>query len=206
LKLRLIAILALFGASFVPAWGSNGEQQLETFLTELKTLQARFSQLVESGEESQAYQSSGTFYLQRPGQFRWDYQVPEGQTIIADGNRIWVHDKELDQVSHKSQESALRGTPALLLTDDQPLDTHFKIRDAGQKDSLSWVELVPRDKESEFISVRLAFSGNLLQKMEMSDNFGQITRFEFTDMKRNQDLDSALFKFRPPPGIDILGD
>jgi outer membrane lipoprotein carrier protein len=184
----------------------DGAQQLDAFLTNLTTLQADFVQTLEQPDDDQAYTSSGVFYLKRPGRLRWEYKTPSEQLIVADGNRIWLYDIELEQVSHRSQQAALVGTPAQLLSDKAPIAEHFEIRDMGESDGLNWVELLPKDKESQFSSVRLGLEEGMLRRMEMIDNFAQTTRFVFDNVKRNPDLDDALFKFEPPPMIDLIGD
>ncbi len=202
-SLKLICSLILLGA-VQPLWALNGPQQLEAFLKDLTTLQADFEQTLQ--QDDQAYTSNGVFYLKRPGLLRWEYTTPSEQLIVADGDRIWLYDIELEQVSHRSQQAALVGTPAQLLSDQAPISEHFQVNDLGEVDGLSWVELLPREKESQFSSLRLALNENNLQRMEMIDNFGQTTRFVFDNLQRNLALDAALFTFKPPPMIDLIGD
>lgn len=202
-SLKLICSLILLGA-VQPLWALNGPQQLEAFLKDLTTLQADFEQTLQ--QDDQAYTSNGVFYLKRPGLLRWEYTTPSEQLIVADGDRIWLYDIELEQVSHRSQQAALVGTPAQLLSDQAPISEHFQVNDLGEVDGLSWVELLPREKESQFSSLRLALIENNLQRMEMIDNFGQTTRFVFENLQRNLALDAALFTFKPPPMIDLIGD
>ncbi|MCU7935443.1 MAG: outer membrane lipoprotein chaperone LolA [Candidatus Thiodiazotropha sp. (ex Dulcina madagascariensis)] len=204
---RFKAVLSLFLLSLAqPLWAAGGQQQLEAFLKDLETLQADFRQTLQQQDDGQVYASNGVFYLKRPGLLRWEYDTPNKQLIVADGDRIWLHDIELEQVSHRSQQAALTGTPAQLLSDLAPFTEHFQVHDLGEQEDLSWVELLPKEKEAQFASVRLALSGNRLQRMEMVDNFGQTTRFFFDNMQRNPVLDDALFKFEPPPMIDLIGD
>jgi outer membrane lipoprotein carrier protein len=124
---------------------------------------------------------------------------------VADGDRIWLHDIELEQVSHRSQK-ALAGTPAQVLSDQAPITEHFQVNDLGEVDGLNWVELLPKGKESQFASLRLALINNSLQRIEMIDNFGQTTRFVFDNLQRNPSLEASLFTFKPPPLIDMIGD
>ncbi|MBT3092119.1 MAG: outer membrane lipoprotein chaperone LolA [Candidatus Thiodiazotropha endolucinida] len=203
-SLKLICSLILLGA-VQPLWALNGPQQLEAFLKDLTTLQADFEQTLQQ-DDDQAYSSNGVFYLKRPGLLRWEYTAPSEQLIVADGDRIWLYDIELEQVSHRSQRAALVGTPAQLLSDQAPISEHFQVYDLGEADGLSWVELLPREKESQFSSLRLALNENNLQRMEMIDNLGQTTRFVFDNLQRNLPLDAALFTFKPPPMIDLIGD
>ncbi|MES9970346.1 MAG: outer membrane lipoprotein chaperone LolA [Candidatus Thiodiazotropha sp.] len=202
-SLKRLIFLALLGFT-QSLWALNGPQQLEAFLQDLTTLQADFEQTLQQDDE--AYTSSGVFYLKRPGLLRWEYSTPNEQLIVADGDRIWLYDIELEQVSHRSQQAALVGTPAQLLSDQAPINEHFQITDLGQSEGLNWVELLPKEKDSQFASLRLALNDNSLQRMEMVDNFGQTTRFVFENIQRNPTLDATLFKFEPPPMVDLIGD
>ena len=182
----------------------NGPKHLEAFLDNLVTLQARFEQSILDKTHSRAERFQGVFSLRRPGQFRWDYHEPYEQLIVADGDRIWVYDSDLEQVSNRSQEDALRGTPAQLLSDTAPLDANFEVIDLGESQDMNWVELIPRDEESQFVRILLAFVGTELRRMEMADQFGQVTRFQFYDTRRNPELSDELFVFVPPPEFDVL--
>ncbi|MEN8179682.1 MAG: outer membrane lipoprotein chaperone LolA [Pseudomonadota bacterium] len=205
IKRLFFTLLLLVGpVSLLQAAEANNS--LKHFLQGLTTLQANFQQTLEQQDGGGVYFSSGTFYLKRPGQLRWEYDPPNDQLIVADGKRIWLYDRELEQVSHRSQKAALEGTPAQLLSNTGPLDQHFEIKELSEEDGLNWVELQPRDKDAQFNSVRMALAGKQLLRMEMSDNFGQTTRFVFTNMQRNPPLSEEMFDFIPPPQIDLIGD
>ena len=199
-------MLLLFLSLSQSLWAESGIRQLETFLQDLKTLKADFRQTLQQPDYDQVYASNGVFYLRRPGQLRWEYQTPSEQLIVADGNRVWLHDIELEQVSHRSQKAVLDGTPAQLLSGTGPISQHFEVNELGVESELTWVELIPKGKEAQFSSVRLALQESRLERMEMFDNFGQVTRFFFDNMQRNPKLDDALFEFEPPPLIDLIGD
>ncbi len=204
-SVKACAILFLLG-QIQPLWAMDGAQQLNLFLKDLTTLQADFEQTLEQPDDDQVYTSNGVFYLKRPGQLRWEYKSPSEQLIVADGDRIWLYDIELEQVSHRSQQAALVGTPAQLLSEEAPISEHFEIHDLGKSDGLNWVELLPKAKESQFSSLRLGLDDAKLLRMEMIDNFAQTTRFVFDNVQRNPALDEALFNFEPPPMIDLIGD
>jgi len=178
---------------------------LVRFLDGLQTFQADFVQTAISAGHSAVRTSQGTFYLSRPGRFRWNYSDPAGQEVVADGSRVWLYDPELVQVSHQAQKEALRGTPALLLSDTAPIERHFEVVDLGMRAGLDWIELIPRADNSEITKVEVAFDGQKLDRLEMIDNFGQITRFLFRHVQRNPKLPQGLFRFDPPPEVDILG-
>lgn len=200
-------LLFLAGLSSQSLFAAGGEHQLAAFLNGLQTLQAQFRQTIQRPDEDQVYASSGVFYLKRPGKLRWEYAAPNSQVIVADGKRIWLHDLELEQVSHRSQKAALEGTPAQILSDTGSLGDRFEIQDQGEDgDGLSWVELRPKEKEAQFVRVRLGLMDDRLRRMEMYDSFGQITRFFFFGIDRNPQLAPELFVFVPPPAVDIIGD
>lgn len=206
MRFHYLPLILLLWLTVSPAMAADGLPQLKAFLQGLQTLQAGFRQTVQPPDDDRFYTSSGVFYLKRPGQLRWEYEDPPTQVIVADGNRIWLHDLELEQVSHRSQKAALRGTPAQLLSDTAPLEEHFELQELGEREGLGWIELRPKQQDAQFVSLRLGLADNRLLKMEMTDSFGQITRFSFFDQQRNPALSSELFVFVPPPLIDLIGD
>lgn len=185
------------------ASANTGLQQMDRFLNDLQSLQAGFEQSVLDPQQRQAARSQGLFSMQRPNLFRWDYSEPDKQQIIADGRQIWLLDPELEQVSVQTQDTALKGTPAQFLIGGDPVEKHFEVIDIGDSQGFAWVELIPRDKESQFVRVLLAFSENLLQRMEMTDAFGQVTRFQFYDIKQNPSFKSGFFVFTRPDAFDL---
>lgn len=200
-------VILLLLTIVAPAVGAaDALQQFKAFMQDLQTLQASFRQTIQQPEDDTIYANNGVFYLKRPGQLRWEYEDPATQVIVADGDRIWLHDLELEQVSHRSQKDALKGTPAQLLSGTAPVEEDFELQDLGQQEGLNWIELRPKAKEAQFVKVRLGLAENQLQRMEMYDSFGQVTRFIFYDMQRNPKLSSELFVFEPPPLIDLIGD
>ncbi len=201
-KRIIAAVLIAVAGSAAAAQDGN---RLSRFLEGLHTLRADFLQTMATPGHAEGLASRGTLYLSRPGRFRWDYSEPAGQFVVADGSRVWLYDAELAQVSHQSQDEALRGTPALLLSDDGPIDRHFEVVDLGERVGLDWVELIPRAEDSEIVKVLVGFHADQLDRLEMIDSFGQVSRFRFRNVVRNPQLDPALFRFDPPPDVDILG-
>ncbi len=196
----LLLILTLF---CLPAVAGSGVKQMTHFLENLTTLQASFEQSVLDPNQTRATRSQGVFSLQKPGRFRWDYSEPENQQIIADGRQIWLYEPDLEQASVQWQDSALKGTPAMLLISGDPVGKHYEVIDIGESQGLDWVELIPLDQESQFIRVLLAFHGGDLLRMEMSDKFGQTTRFQFHDIKHNPVFEGDFFTFEPPAYLDL---
>ena len=183
---------------------TSGRQRLDDFLTGLHTLQADFRQVLHDEQSIDSQFASGTFYLSRPGRFRWDYASPNKQYILADGRSVWLVEEDLEQVTQRSQKSALKGTPAQLLAGSGELDDEFKVLELGTRLGMSWLELSPKDEDAQFARITLGFREDYLASLEMIDKFGQVTRFSFTNTRRNPQLDQDLFRFIPPPGYDIL--
>ena len=202
----LSLVLSLWFGVGAAAAADTATQRLHGFITEVRTLSADFDQTVLDPNHKQIQSAQGTLYLQRPGRFRWDYTTPNKQLLVGDGKKVWFYDAELEQVTVKNQDAALGGSPAMLLSGDQPLDESFKVTERGMKDGLDWLELSPKTKDTEFSTVRLGFRADALEAMELTDGFGQTTHLHFTHQQRNPPLKSDLFKFVPPEGVDVVGD
>ena len=131
---------------------------------------------------------------------------PYAQLIVGDGARVWVYDKDLNQVTVKKLDLALGSTPAALLAGNNEVMSAFRISDQGEKDGLEWLEAVPRSKEGNFERVRMGFGFSGPQVMEFFDSFGQTTVLRFTSFQRNPKLEAGQFRFSPPKGADVIGD
>ncbi|WP_242466142.1 outer membrane lipoprotein chaperone LolA [Chromatium okenii] len=190
---------SIYGIGVLLALGINSASAAETnlverYLADLNTLVADFEQYTFNADRSQMLEARGTFYLQRPGRFRWEYASPTAQVIIADGKRVYVHDLDLQQISHQEQNEALRGTPALLLANREPIATHFVVKAIASTDGRDWVELTPKDTDTDIVRIELGFGADTLDSLIMQDSFGQETRLNFTNARRNTTLKAELFK------------
>ena len=200
-----ILVLALCLAT-AAARADGATQRLHRFFSEVKSLRADFTQVVIDANNKQVQTAQGTFYLSRPGRFRWDYMTPYQQILVGDGHKVWFYDTELEQVTVKDQNAALGASPALLLSGDKPLENSFNVVARGKEGGLDWLELSPKTKDTEFTRVRLGFGPRDLEAMELTDSFDQVTRLRFSHLRRNPVLASSLFKFVPPKGVDVIGD
>ncbi|CAK0762207.1 Outer-membrane lipoprotein carrier protein [Gammaproteobacteria bacterium] len=178
---------------------------LRAFLKDLTDLRADFHQVEYDEHQKEVRQSHGTLNLQRPGRFRWEYKSPYLQTIISDGKYVWFYDHDLAQVTVKPYTNALANSPALLLSSDTPLEHDFQIKEAGTRDGIEWIELRPQTSDAGFIKAEVGFIGKELRSMELLDNFSQMTRLTFSNLRRNLSLSADLFQFHPPPGVDVVG-
>lgn len=190
----------------LPAEASTSVEQLHSFLDRAHTVRAEFEQRVTDADGVQIQESSGTVYIERPGKFRWEYRDAGGQLIVSDGRRLWVYDQDLEQISVRPLQPALGNTPAVVLSGARPIDEVFTLQDAGRHDGLDWVRLRPREQDSSFDELLLGLKGGELQRMDLSDNFGQQTELSLRDVQVNVPLAPGLFQFTPPPGVDVVGE
>lgn len=204
IRLAWLLLVLLVCSAAQPTLAAEGAQRVDDYLKHLNSLQADFEQFTFNAERTHMAQARGTLYLQRPGRFRWEYADPDKQIIIADGSRVYVHDVELQQVSHQSQARALRGTPALLLSNAEPIEQHFAARSIESSDGRDWVELIPKDKETDVVRIELGFNQDTLDSLIMEDSFGQETRLNFTGTQRNVSLKPELFKIDQSAVDDFL--
>jgi len=198
----LLLLSLLLPASLLAA----EDQRLQNYVDNLKTLRAEFVQRLYDDQDQLIQESRGDFLLQRPGQFRWDYKKPYAQLIVSDGNKVWIYDQDLAQVTVKKLNTNLGSAPILLLSQKKPLAEAFDILPLGQKDDLFWYKLEPKQAESDFKAIFLALDDNGLKVMELKDGFGQATQIRFMDLESNAKLDQKSFQFTPPEGVDVVGD
>ena len=202
--LLLTAILA-FNAR------AGGLESLEAFVKSVKTGRADFTQVVtppaREGQAPRAKTSTGTFEFSRPGQFKFLYKKPFEQTIVADGQTLWLYDVDLNQVTERKQAQVLNSTPAALIasaSDLKALQADFILKSEAEKDGLQWVTATPKSKDSQVQSVRIGFRAGALAVLEILDSFGQQSRMTFTGFVANVPLQAATFQFKPPAGADVM--
>lgn len=202
---RLLTLL--LGLSFgVAVQAADGKARLDAFFKGLKTMRAEFVQTLVDAEQRVMEQSEGVLLLSRPGRFRLDYSKPYSQLYVADGTKVWMYDKDLEQVTVRPQDEALGSTPAMLLTGSEPLERSFILQELGDHEGFTWIDLKPREKDATFAYIRLALEGEVIRAMEMVDNFGQMTRLFFHTVSRNPSVAADAFRFTPPPGVDVVGE
>jgi outer membrane lipoprotein carrier protein len=181
-------------------------ERFKTFVKTTQSARADFEQNVVDRAGKPVQKANGTFVFQRPGKFRWVYAKPADQVIVGDGERVWIHDRDLNQVTVRKLSRALGSTPAALLAGSGDIEGAFELSEAGMRDGLEWLEAKPREREAGFERVRMGFSASGLQAMELVDHFGQTTRLRFTNLTRNPKIDADEFRFTPPKGADVLGE
>lgn len=183
-----------------------GRERVESFLRGLEGLQAQFHQTLTDRTGQVVDEASGELAVRRPNRFRWDYEEPHQQVIVADGTRIWLYDSDLEQVTVKRLDDTLSATPAMLLSGEGKLEDNFIVKEVSKDKNIDWVRMEPKRADTDFKWVKLAFEGNNLRAMQLADKLGQTTSIEFSQMERNPPLDPSRFTFTVPPGADVIGD
>ena len=177
---------------------------LKSYLRETSSASARFTQVVYDRNNRKLQETSGTMQFSRPGRIRWAYEKPYEQLIVGDGAKLWVYDKDLNQVTVKAIGQAIGGSPAALLAGSNDIEKDFRVLPSGMRDGLDWLEAEPRSAESTFQKVRMGFGAAGLEAMELLDGFGQLTVVRFSGIERNPKLSPDLFQFTPPKGADVI--
>lgn len=198
-------------AAWAAAAGAAGMDSLEAFVKGAKSGKAEFTQVVTSpsrdGQAARTKTSSGTFEFSRPNRFRFHYKKPFEQTIVADGQTLWLHDLDLNQVTARKQAAVLGATPAALIAaapDLGALQQDFALQAAPDADGLQWVQATPKRRDSQLQSVRVGFRGDTLAVLEILDSFGQRSVMRFSNLQINAPLPADAFQFKPPAGADVI--
>jgi outer membrane lipoprotein carrier protein len=210
---------ALTGVSMLIASQAfaGGTEQLKAFIAQVHAARGTFVQqeVKSPGKAGGASQSaaaaprsggtsSGTFVFARPGKFIWSYEKPYAQVLQADGDKLYVYDKDLNQVTVRTLGGALGASPAAILFGSNDLEQNFTLRDAGVKGGIDWLELTPKAKDTQFQTVGIGFKNGNLEAMELHDVFGNVTLLTFSNIQKNPPLKSDQFKFSVPKGADVI--
>lgn len=201
---RMLAAVAVFAAC-VPAEAGSLER-FQAFIRTTQSARGDFEQKVYDRNKKLVQDSKGTFAFQRPGKFRWVFSKPYSQVIVGDGQRVWVYDPDLNQVTVRKLTTALGATPAALIAGNADIEQSFAFTDTGEADGLQWLDAKPKEKDAGFERIRMGFGLAGIDAMELVDQFGQTTLLKFSNLQRNPALEPGTFRFTPPKGADLLGE
>ena len=204
-------LIAVFAHS---SW-ANGLESLEVFVKTVSSGRADFTQVVtapaKEGQSARSKTSSGTFEFSRPNRFKFIYKKPFEQSIVADGQTLWLYDTDLNQVTARKQSAVLGSTPAALIAaapDLRALQADFTLTAAPEKDGLQWVVATPKARDGQLQTVRVGFRAGekpaSLAALEILDSFGQRSVLSFSKLEVNPNLPSDTFQFKPPKGADVI--
>ncbi|HLT28238.1 MAG TPA: outer membrane lipoprotein chaperone LolA [Zeimonas sp.] len=198
----LVSAVALLGGAAAHAQPAASDP-LHEFLSGTRAASGTFrQQVLRDGRVVES--SSGRFAFERPGRFRWEVTEPYEQLLVADGERLYFHDKDLNQVTVRRLRDALASTPAAILFGSSDVESGFTLRALPERDGLAWVEAVPHSPETGYQRIEFGFRAGLPAAMQVQDAFGRTVRFEFHDVVRDPPLPANTFRFEPPPGADVV--
>lgn len=200
-----IVFLAIFGTLGAPNTSANAIADFQAFVASTQSGRANFEQTVFDAKGKSTQKVTGTFAFTRPGKFRWVNEKPE-LVIVGDGKRVYLFDKDLNQVTIKKIDQAFSNTPAALLAGKGDIDSAFTLVASADADGMSWLDAIPRQKDGGIEKIRMGFAKGLLAAMELNDAFGNRTRLDFSKFERNPKLDTREFSFVAPKGADIIGE
>jgi len=198
----LIIALLMFATQ---ALASDAGERLNAALKNMDNLTTEFKQTLLDEDKKVVQQSRGTLALQRPGKFAWIYSEPFEQRIIADGSELWIYDVELDQVTVKPMDQGLSNAPIMILMKQTDINEQFEVNEVGQRKFLYWVELLPHADDLEYTQIYIGIEDGQVRAMELQDQFGQSTQIVFDNLRVGVVHNPAVFKFEPPPGVDVYG-
>jgi outer membrane lipoprotein carrier protein len=197
------AALGLGAMVMIPTAHADALERLRDFSRDVKSAQASFTQTVTSADGQRRKTSSGSFAFQRPSRFRFAYETPFEQLIVADGQKVWIYDADLNQASSRPLTKALGATPAALLAGAAP-ESEFTFANDGAAEGIEWVKATPKARDASLQSIRVGFRGKELAAVEVMDNFGQRSLLQFDKFAPNVALPAERFRFTPPAGADVV--
>lgn len=203
-----ISVISAFALSLAAAGVAQASalEQFKSFVAATKSARGEFTQRqVKKSENSKAAApSSGTFVFARPGKFIWTYQKPYDQVLQADGEQLYIYDKDLNQVTVKKLGDALGSSPAAILFGSNDLEKNFTLSEAGARDGLEWLDAKPKAKDAAFEQISIGLRNGTPEAMELRDAFGQTSILAFKKFEKNPTLAAQQFKFDMPKGADVI--
>lgn len=207
-RLPALSVLLVAAAIALPSLVQAAAlDQFKSFVSSTNAAKGTFTQQlvkVDSGSAKISNQSSGTFVFSRPGKFIWTYQKPYEQLLQADGEKLYIYDKDLNQVTIKKLGDALGSSPAAILFGSNNLEQNFNLKEAGSKDGMEWLEATPKAKDTTFDRIGIGMKDGVPAAMELRDSFGQVSLLTFGSFERNPAIPAGQFKFAIPKGADVF--
>ncbi len=184
-------------------------EQFKSFVSATRTARGEFTQrLVKTDGDSGAMRvssaSSGSFQFARPGKFIWIYQKPYEQLLQADGDKLYIYDKDLNQVTIRTLGGAIGSSPAAILFGSNDLEKNFKLSEGGTRDGIEWLQAIPKTQDTNFEKIGIGLKDGMPVAMELRDSFGQASLLTFTRFEKNPSISASQFRFVIPKGADVL--
>ena len=202
--LLVTACFTFMGPAIAATGERAGIELLRNYLNGLESFSAAFTQERYDEYGDLLETASGRCLVKRPGRFRWSYTSPYLQSIVGDGDTLWIYDEDLEQVTVNPMGEVKAGSPAELFGGGMDVDSRYDIEALGPDGAYDWYRLTPKLAATDFQRIDLGLAGGEVRAMRLNDNLGQLTLLHFDEISRNLELDDKLFEFSPPPGVDVI--
>lgn len=217
MNFKRLGFSAFFGAACLispSVFADEGIKQFKQFISTVNNAEGEFTQQqirATKQSESQAKvlrKSQGRFIFQRPGKFVWETIKPFEQKVIADGQKLLLWDKDLNQLTIRPASKGLSASPAAILFGGAMAEEYFDLIPGGEKGGMFWVELKPKvtggSGDLPYSRIGIGMSNGLPAGLELHDNFGTVVLINLSKIRTNIHLSPNAFKFSPPAGADVL--
>jgi outer membrane lipoprotein carrier protein len=199
---RRALLLSLWTLAAAGSARADAVDALRAFVRDVKSGRADFTQTVTSPDGARQKLSSGRFEFQRPNRFRFAYLKPYPQTIVGDGQKVWFHDPDLNQVTVRKWADAVGSSPAALLA-GAAVERDFELKALPDQDGLVWVQATPRQSGGTIQWMKVAFRGRAVAVVELADSFGQRSLIRFGEMQLDAVMPADAFRFAVPAGAEL---
>lgn len=206
-NMQAISILVAAALTLPALAQAAALDQFRSFVAGSKTARGEFSQRLvknDNGNARVSNVSTGTFEFSRPGKFIWIYKKPYEQLLQADGEKLYIYDKDLNQVTVRKLGNALGSSPAAILFGSNDLEKNFTLKEAGERDGMEWLQATPKARDTTFEQIGIGMRDGAPAAMELRDSFGQVSLLTFTKFEKNPSLPDSQFRFTPPKGADVF--
>lgn len=209
MQIKKLQRLFLLAGVLCAPWMAHAAalDQFKSFVAATKSARGEFTQRMvkeEGGKLQTSNASSGSFQFARPGKFIWVYQKPYEQTLQADGEKLYIYDKDLNQVTVKKLGNAIGSSPAAILFGSNDLEKNFNLSEGGTRDGIEWLQAIPKAKDTNFEKIGIGLKDGVPVAMELRDSFGQVSLLSFTRFEKNPSFSASQFRFVMPKGADVL--
>ena len=210
----LKVVIAVAWLAFLGVLPAAGASDVESILTGMEQRYVGKGFSAEFFQESmlRAMQISdtaqGRLVVKRPGKMRWEYTLPEEQTIISNGESLWIYRPTDNQVMvGKAPDFFGQGKGAGFLSDIRLVRKSFAVKLAPpDNDAHHRLHLVPIKPNPEIADITLVVHKDSYQVDQIitHNEYGDETRIVLSHYQFSQDPDEALFNFIIPEGVDVV--
>jgi outer membrane lipoprotein carrier protein len=172
-----------------------------------RDFRARFAQKYTSAATGRVREYAGELLIKKPGKMRWNYEKPEPQMYLANGQTLWVYEPEAKQVYKQDlKASQLPAAVSFLmgrgkLTDEFDISLAKELPYGGPADHR--LSLKPKKPQSTYKAIYFVVDPQsfLVRQSVLVGVQGDINAMTFSDMKIDSGLQDSEFTWKRPAGV-----